>query len=148
MQRTYLTLWKQYLTENGDLPTDPIQKQGLELDQWARKYVKTHKLELQSSTRRKPQDAVVGTYDDPTFQIWSYGEGWKAKFPESLTHQVRITILTDYEQPENNVVEVRVYGAGVRAKTGDMVNSTIKAADWDASKQRTIEDLLKPYVRK
>jgi hypothetical protein len=149
MQRTYLTLWKQYLAEQdlGAPPADPNQEKGLELKRWARKYVETHKLKVQSRKVIQQQDPETGSYSQ-VLETFSYGEGWKASFPESLTHQVEITILVDYEQPQNIVVTARVYGTGLRASVGDMVNSTIKAADWDASKQSTIEALLKPYVRK
>jgi len=154
MEKTYLTLWKRYLAEQetgaSDLktPADPNQEKGLNLIRWARNYVKTHKLKEQSSeVNDRYRDPDTGTRSQ-IIETWSYGEGWKASFPESLTHQVEITMLIDNEQSQNNVVTARVYGAGVRANVKDMVDSTIKAEDWDASKQRTIEELLKPYVRK
>jgi hypothetical protein len=139
MEKAYLTLWKQYLTELSQGADNVAQSQGSKLVEWARTYVKTHKLKQQS------QDNLPNSQ---LLEKWSYGEGWKARFPESLTHQVEITILIDYSAPQNNVVTVKVYGAGIKASTGDMVDSTIKAADWDASKQTTIESLLKPYVRR
>jgi hypothetical protein len=139
MEKTYLALWKRYLTEQGTAADDAIAKQGRELIKWARTYVKTHKLKQQK------QEFLAKSQ---LLETWSYGEGWKARFPESLTHQVEITILIDYEEPQNNIVTVRVYGTGFKTTSGDMVDSTIKAADWDVAKQSTIESLLKSYVRK
>ena len=137
MEKAYLTLWKRYLAEQTQADAAAAE-QGAKLAQWARNYAKMHKLKQQSQKWETPSQLL---------ETWSYGEGWKARFPESLTHQVEITILKDYEAPKNSVVTVRVYGTGIKASSGAMVDSTIKAADWDSSKQTTIESLLKPYVR-
>ena len=139
MEQAYLRLWKRYLAEQnqGD---DAAADQGIKLVEWARTYVKTHKLR-QQSLDNLPNSQLL--------EKWSYGQKEDARFPVwSKTYQVEITILIDYSAPQNNVVTVRVYGTGIKASVGDMVDSTIKAADWDASKQTTIESLLKPYVRR
>jgi hypothetical protein len=143
MEQAYLTLWKRYLAEQnqGD---DAAADQGIKLVEWARKYAKMHKLELQS---RKSRPTLDDRSKSEISETWSYGEGWKAKFPQTLTHQVEIAIVIDENAPQNNKVFARVYGTGIKASVGDMVDSTIYAADWDASKQTTIESLLKPYVR-
>jgi hypothetical protein len=138
MEQAYLTLWKRYLAEQTQADAAAAE-QGTKLVEWARTYVKTHKLK-QHSLDNLPNSQFV--------EKWKYGQLPDPRYPDwSKTHQVEITILIDENAPQNNVVTVKVYGTGIKASTGDMVNSTIKAADWDASKQTTIESLLKPYVR-
>jgi hypothetical protein len=140
MEQAYLTLWKQYLTELSQGADNVAQSQGSKLVEWARTYVKTHKLK-QHSLDNLPNSQFV--------EKWKYGQLPDPRYPDwSKTHQVEIAIFIDENAPQNNVVTVKVYGTGRKASTGDMVDSTIKAADWDASKQTTIESLLKPYVRR